>query len=288
MNILIIHQNFPGQFRYLASHLASDPNIRMKAIAHKNCPGIPGIETLTYELHRHSAKETHHYVRPLESSVLYGQAVARILLKLRNEKFYPHIVLAHPGWGEALYVKDVFPQAKLISFFEFFYHSKGADVGFDPEQNVGFDDLARVRTKNALNLLNLEACDIGISPTQWQKFLHPKEYCSKIRVIHEGIDTRLLLPDSSATFKLPNGEVLDRSQELVTFVARNLEPYRGFPTLVKAIELVSQKRPHTHFIIVGGDGVSYGAAPKGASCWRDKLNYLRQSRRLIVGAPQRG
>lgn len=271
MNILILHQNFPGQFKHVALHLRGMAGVNLKAIAHNNCPGLSGIETLTYDLHRSVAKQTHHYVKPLENGVLYGQAVARVLLKLKSEKFYPHIVVAHPGWGEALFVKDVFPAAKLISFFEFFYHAKGADVGFDPTQSVSFDDIARVRTKNALNLLNLDACDIGISPTQWQKSLHPQSYHSKIRVIHEGVDGELLKPDPSVKFKLPSGVMLGQVDEVVTYVARNLEPYRGFPTLMKAIALIAKQRPNCHFIIVGGDGVSYGAAPKNASCWREQL-----------------
>lgn len=271
MNILILHQNFPGQFRSIAQHLLTVKGVNIKAIAHKKCPGLENVETIKYELHRSIAKETHHYIRPLESGVLYGQAVARLLLKLKQDRFYPHIVLAHPGWGEALYVKDVFPNAKLISFFEFFYQSKGADVGFDPSLKVSFDDMARVRTKNALNLLNLDACDVGISPTNWQKSLHPAAYHSKIRVIHEGVDVELLKPATAASFRLPNGAVLHHHDEVVTYVARNLEPYRGFPTLMKTIELVSRQKPNCQFVIVGGDEVSYGGAPKDASCWREKM-----------------
>lgn len=271
MNILIIHQNFPGQFRHIVKNLVGMPGVNVKAIGHKACPGMPAIDLIRYELHRHPAKETHHYVKTLESGVLYGQAVARLLLRLKKEKYYPHIVLAHPGWGEALYIKDVYPNAKLISFFEFHYHAKGADVGFDPTQMVMFDDLARIRTKNALNLLNLDACDIGVSPTIWQKSLHPLIYHSKIEVIHEGIDTALLLPNEDATFKLPSGDILTRKDEVVTYVARNLEPYRGFPVMIRAIARVSNERPQCKFVIVGGDEISYGDSPKDASCWREKM-----------------
>jgi hypothetical protein len=134
-----------------------------------NASALEGVKLIRYDLHREPSKQAHHYVRPLEAGVLHGQAVARMLLKLKAKGFVPDVVIAHPGWGEALYVKDVFPRTRLISFFEFFYHPEGADCGFDPEFPVSFDDRTRIRSKNALHLMNLEACDIGISPTQWQK-----------------------------------------------------------------------------------------------------------------------
>lgn len=271
MNVLIIHQNFPAQFRHLALHLAKMEGTQLIAIGKKGCPGLESIKTILYDLHRGPASQVHHYVRPLESGVLYGQAVARVLLSLRDSGFVPDVVVAHPGWGEALFVKDVYPRTKLISLFEFFYHAEGADTNFDPAFPITFDDRARIRSKNALHFLNLDACDVGITPTRWQKSVHPQVYHSKIRTIHEGIDTGLLKPNAKAVFSLPNGNVLSSESEVITYVARNLEPYRGFPTFMQVVDLLCKQRPNCTIVIVGGDDVSYGSVPKDAKNWREKL-----------------
>ncbi|BAL24634.1 glycosyltransferase family 4 protein [Azoarcus sp. KH32C] len=272
MDVLFIHQNFPGQFRHLAAHLAADPKHRVVAICQPHAPRHPKVpNTFVYQPARKPRPGTHHYLHGMEDGVLNGQAVARVLLKLKKQGFAPDIVIAHPGWGEALYVKDVFPATRLLSFFEFFYHSDGADANFDPEYPLSFDGRARIRTRNALHLLNLTACDAGISPTHWQKSLHPAEFHSKISVIHEGIDTRAVAPNPRQTFTLPNGKILTFQDEVVTYVARNLEPYRGFHQFMRAAEEICRRRSKTEFVIVGGDDVSYGQRPSDGQTYREKL-----------------
>jgi glycosyltransferase involved in cell wall biosynthesis len=209
----------------------------------------------------------------MEDAVLHGQAVARVLLDLKRQGFKPDAILAHPGWGETLYAKDVFPGARLVHFSEWFYNSQGADIGFDPEFPVTFDDQARIRSWNALHLLNLENCDAAISPTLWQKAQHPLAYRDKITVAHEGIDTQNLWPDSTARFKLPNGQILKAGDPVVTYVARNLEPYRGFHSFMRALPAIQAEHKQCHTVIVGGDEVSYGSRPKCGKfrTWREKM-----------------
>jgi len=193
------------------------------------------------------------------------------MLKLKQQGFVPDVILAHPGWGEALYAKDIFPNAKLVSFFEFYYQADGADVGFDPAEPVSVDDRARTRTRNALHLLNLDACDIGVSPTHWQKSRHPTVYHDKIRVVHEGVDAQLMQPDPQARFTLPNGTVLRRGDPVITYVARNLEPYRGFHVFMRTLPEILQRNPQAQVVIVGGDEVSYGNKPKDTPNWREAM-----------------
>ncbi len=269
--ILFIHQNFPGQFRRIALNLSEDRNFDVIAIGKKGCPLLPGVRTFTYDLSRKSAKETHPYVVPLELGVLHGQAVARILLSLKIKGYAPDIIVAHPGWGETLFVKDVFPKTRLIHLAEFFYQSEGADLGFDPEFPVSIDDRARVKTKNALHLLNMENCDIAVAPTHWQKNLHPAAYRNKIEVIHEGIDCEKMRPDPTAKFTLPSGVVLNAGDRVITYVARNLEPYRGFHVFMRALPSILENNPECHVVIVGGDGVSYGKPPSYGENWRERM-----------------
>lgn len=286
MRVLIIHQNFPGQFRHVAREWAQRPGWQVIGIGRETAPGmpgVPGLQLLRYKLHRDVRTDQHPYLRRMEDAVLHGQAVVRVLQRLKREGFVPDAILAHPGWGETLYAKDVFPQARLVHYCEWFYNvpplegldsiDRGtwpyADIGFDPEFPVTLDDLARIRTSNALHLLNLENCDAAISPTEWQKSQHPVAYQDKIVVAHEGIDTENLGLDAKAVFKLPNGTVLKAGDPVITYVARNLEPYRGFHTFMRALPAIQAEHKQCHTVIVGGDGVSYGRSPRDAKNWRE-------------------
>lgn len=180
----------------------------------------------------------------------------------------------------------MFPNTRLVHFCGWFYNAPaeghgldpdwpGADIGFDPEFPVTFNDRARIRAWNALHLLNLENCDAAISPTHWQKAQHPTAYLDKITVAHEGIDTENLGPDPSAAIKLPNmhnaGTVLRAGDPVITYVARNLEPYRGFHQFMRALPAIQKEHKTCHTVIVGGDDVSYGRRPEGAKHWREKM-----------------
>lgn len=272
MNIVFIHQNFPGQFRHIASNLARAAENSVVSISQDHAPKLKTIKNFSYKPARATTKGVHPYLVSTEASVLNGQAVARILLELKKNGFMPDVIFAHTGWGEALYVKDIFPDTPLVGFFEFFYHASGADVGFDPEYPLGLDDALRVRTRNAIHLLSLDAVDFGITPTNWQRSVFPSEYWSKLIVIHEGVDTTHNLPLSVSSLKLPNGLILTKNDQVVTYVARNLEPYRGFHIFMRAVAEICKRKPNVHIVIVGGDDVSYGSRlPKGDSYRKQAL-----------------
>jgi len=180
-------------------------------------------------------------------------------------------VIGHNGWGEILYVKDVWPQIPLLGYFEFFYRASGSDVDFDPEFPPEPDASMRLRTRNALNLLGLDTVDWGQSPTEWQRSQYPKHYRERIAVVHEGVDTSLVRPDPTARVWLSSGRCLSQADEIVTYSARDLEPYRGFHVFMRALPRVLERRPAAQVLIVGNDGVSYGRPPEGAISWRAKL-----------------
>lgn len=263
MRYLFIHQNFPGQFRHIAQALADDPDNEVIGVGEaKNLQGRAAlharIRLLSYQPHAQSNKETHHYLRDFEGHIRRGQSIARLLLKLRDEEgFQPDVVLAHPGWGEGLFLKDVFPNARIIQYCEYYYHGTGGDIGFDPEFPSTLDDQLRVRIKNSTQLHSLIGCDQGISPTHWQRSLYPAEFRNKIKQVHEGIDTTIVKPDPGAWVEI-NGQHLKAGDEIVTYVARNLEPYRGFHTFMRSLPRLQSLRPNAKLIVVGGDDVSYG------------------------------
>lgn len=273
MRVLVIHQNFPGQFGHLTKVWASRPGWDVRALGSETAPGLPGFNgLLRYKLARKpNPQQQHPYLRQMEAATLHGQAAVRAMLHLKQKGFTPDVIVAHPGWGETLYAKDVFPDARLVHLCEWYYNAEGADLGFDPEFPLSFDDRARIRTWNALHTLNLTNCDVGISPTHWQKSRHPEIFQSKIVVQHEGIDTEALGPDPNARITTPSGLTLTVDDPVITYVARNLEPYRGFHMFMRALEKIQQAHKTCHAVIVGGDGVSYGKKPKDAPNWREQM-----------------
>ncbi|MDM9586205.1 MULTISPECIES: glycosyltransferase family 4 protein [unclassified Nostoc] len=259
MKILFLHPNFPSQFRNLAIVLGKDPNHQVVFGTNRREGEIPGVFKAIYTPSREAAPQTHHYVRNLENAVLNAQAVYRVAEKLKSEGFFPDIVYGHSGWGPTLFMKDVFPKAELLCYFEWFYHAHGSDADFDPNEPLNADDECRIRVKNAPILTDLYSCDRGLSPTNWQRQQFPKEYHSKLTVIHDGVDTNYFVPKPGAKLVLPRINLdLSHVEELVTYVGRGMEPYRGFPQFMETVALIQQRRPKCHVVVVGEDRVAYG------------------------------
>ena len=272
MRVLVLHQNFPGQFGHAVKAWSALPGWDVRGLGREAAPGLPGFAKLCrYSLSRNGHANQHPYLRQMEAATLHGQATARAMLELRQNGFTPDVILAHPGWGESLYSKDVFPDARLVHYCEWYYSAIGADLGFDPEFPLTFDDRARVRTWNALHTLNLVSCDAAVTPTAWQKSRHPAVFLPKIAVQHEGIAIDELGPDANAAVTMLNGTVLKAGDPVVTYVARNLEPYRGFHIFMRALERVQRAHSRCHAVIIGGDDVSYGKRPKDTSNWRAQM-----------------
>jgi glycosyltransferase involved in cell wall biosynthesis len=269
MNYLFIHQNFPGQYRHVVAHLASQPGNQIYFITQPNDNVMPGVYKVTYTKDQRGAINCHAYSVELDRAISTGAAAAEACRRLRDQGFRPDLVVGHSGWGETLFVKDVFPDVPLLANFEFYYHSRGVDVDFDPEFSSIFNDPSFLRARNGVSLLAFQAADWGHSATRWQRSLHPPELQARISVMHEGVDTELARPKPKAAFQLPGSRrKLSRQDEVLTYVARNLEPYRGFHVLMRALPLLLRRRKRLQVVIVGGDDVSYGAPPPPLSTYR--------------------
>jgi len=231
-----------------------------------------GVKLHTYAPLRSAAPDTHYLLQELESSVLLAEACASVAMRLKQQGFTPDVIIAHPGWGEALFIKDVFPQAKLIVYCEYYYADEGQDVGFDPEAPaLTFAHRCRLRLRNTNNLQSLSIADAAIAPTQWQKSTYPAWAQARIEVIHDGIDFARLRHNPAARFTVPMGVSFKAGDEILTYVARNLEPVRGFHMLMRTLPEVLAARPNAHVLIVGGDDISYGHLPPGGGSWRAHL-----------------
>lgn len=269
MIVLFIHQNFPGQFLHLAQALARHGH-EVHAL------GITPTPVANVRVHTYSVKVPQlpplPFLADLPAKFVRGHACLDVLIKMRSDGFNPDLVIGHPGWGETIFAKDVWPEAKHIAYLEFFYRSFGQDCGFDPEFTTRGDPTkiaSRIRLRNAHQLLALDAMDAGLSPTTWQRSTYPAAYQSKIEVIFDGVDTTSLKPNLEAQFKLPDGTLLAKEHsEVITFVNRNLEPYRGYHIFMRALPALLLARPNAQVVIVGGDGVSYGSAPSVGKSWK--------------------
>ncbi|OKH17954.1 glycosyl transferase family 1 [Hydrococcus rivularis NIES-593] len=272
MKILFLHPNFPAQFRHLAVALAQDKQNQVVFGTTRKEGQLAGVYKAVYSPSREVRRETHHYVRTLEGAVLQGQAVYRMAEQLKAQGFIPDVVYGHSGWGPTLFIKDVFPKSQLLCYFEWFYRARGSDADFDPREPLTPDDVARIRIKNSPILVDLYSCDRGLSPTNWQRQQFPPEYQSKITVLHDGIDTAFFQPKPGAKLVLSAINLdLSHAEEIVTYVARGMEPYRGFPQFMEAIALLQQRRPHCHVVVVGEDRVAYGRALPDAKTYKQLM-----------------
>lgn len=272
MRALFVHQNFPAQYRHVAPALARRPGTQVLALGENAGEALPGVRHLRYKAPATGAVTTHRYLRRLEQATFRGQQVARAALALKERGFTPDLVCCHPGWGEGLFLRDVWPDARMLFYYEFYYTSSGGDIGFDPPgQPVQIDDACRVRMLNANHLLCLQVSDWGHTATQWQASRFPDWARQRLSVVHEGVDTQVIRRLPRPEFVLPNGAMLRAGDEVVTFIGRGLEPYRGFPTFMRALPAILERRPAAQVVIVGGDDPHYGSKPREGGSWREIL-----------------
>lgn len=269
MRILFVHQNFPAQFRHLASHLALRRGHEVLALGLNENP-LKGVKLLRYQLPRQSSNHIHPWVAEFEAKAIRAEGIFNASRQLRKSGFVPDVIYAHSGWGEAMALKEVFPDTRLVCYSEFYYRARGLDVGFDPEFSKE-DEFAscRLRMKNGHSLISLEACDAAVAPTEWQRSTYPREFQQKIRVIHDGIDTQKVAPNPLVQLRLHDSGIVFRpGDEIITFVNRNLEPYRGYHIFMRALPAIMRARPHARVLIVGGEGVSYGSKSSQGKSWK--------------------
>ena len=273
MKILFVHQNFPGQFLHLAPALKARGHecLALTDQANKRASAIPVLrykhvqETIDPAATRLGRNYTLMSDR--------GVSCARAAMQLREQRGYvPDVIFGQSGWGETLFLKEVWPEAKLLVYAEFYYKGRGADVGFDLEfSKAGFDQVMIAQGRTSHLGQSLVHADAGVSPTEWQASTYPPVLRRMIEVIHDGVDTRMLGPKPDAVFTLPDGRALMAGDEVLTFVNRNLEPYRGYHIFMRALPDVLAARPQAQVVIVGGEEVSYGAAPQGEKGWKQRI-----------------
>jgi glycosyltransferase involved in cell wall biosynthesis len=271
LKFLFVHQNFPGQFLHLARHLVAMNAHEIVFITEANANVIEGVRKVPYAKPNPASQDTHVAARELDAAVRRAELVGRTAHSLKRLGFTPDIIIGHQGWGEMLNLPDVFPDVPTIGYMEFYYQTDGADVIFDPEFPIDPADFPRIRAKNAINHLALNLGGHGVTPTQWQLSTYPDWARPRIDLLWEGVNLDVCSPDEKARHApLKIGDMtVRRNDTLVTYVSRDLEPYRGVHTMIRALPALLRARKNLKVVLLGGDGVSYGVPAPNGGTWRE-------------------
>jgi glycosyltransferase involved in cell wall biosynthesis len=270
VKFLFVHQNFPGQYLHIVRHLQANPANDVVFLTEPNGNFVQGVRRVVYELAHKPRQDIHHTVRLLEQAMHRADKVAETARRLKRLGFTPDIIIGHHGWGEMLNLVDVWPGVPMLGYFEFYYHTSGYDVNFDVEFPMGEDFQPGVRALNAINHAALTLGQHGQSPTRFQRNAYPGWAKRQIKLLPECTRLDLCQPDPQArATRLSIGDFhIEPTDQLITYVARNLEPYRGFHVLMRALPRILAARPDAKVVMLGGDEVSYGARLSGDS-WKN-------------------
>ncbi|MEA2740856.1 MAG: hypothetical protein QOH05_4163 [Acetobacteraceae bacterium] len=273
MKFLFVHQNYPGQFLHIIRHLVAAKRHEVVFITEPGPNEIPGVRKVPYFRPKLDTPETHVAARELDNGVRRAETVFKTAFGLKHLGYKPDIIIGHHGWGEMLNLRDLWPDSPMLGYFEFYYQHDQADVGFDPEFPPDPLDFPRIRAKNAINHVALNLGGSGQTPTEWQLSTYPAWAQPRINLIWEGVDLETCSPDPTANKRtLKIGEMTVRpTDKLITYVSRDLEPYRGFHVMMRALPDLMRARKDIKVVMVGGDGISYGSAPHKGGNWREVM-----------------
>ncbi|MCK0067983.1 glycosyltransferase [Kordiimonas laminariae] len=289
MRILFVHNNFPGQYRRLLKYIEDNPKLGVEvnvATLKKNEQKYKAKRVFKFQPHRDATKGIHPSLVSTERAVLQGQALYGTLLKSKDKSFKPDLIMSHSGWGSNMFLKDMFPEAKLLTYFEWYYHARGGDAEFLSGEKNDANDAMRIRMKNTPILQDLAAMDHGQCPTNFQHGRLPEIFRPNVSVLHDGVDTEFFQPNPKVKVKV--GEhVFSAEDEVITYVARGMEEYRGFPEFMRMVNILQKRRPNLQVVILGNDRVAYGAKRQDGKTWKEamleELTDLDQSRVHFMG-----
>ncbi|MGC1497706.1 MAG: glycosyltransferase family 4 protein [Sulfitobacter sp.] len=292
MNFLFVHQNMPGQYRELVQWLAAQEAHKIYFLTQrKNAPNLTGVETRLYKPHRTPTAQSYGLSRVWEEATGAGFGAAMAAKHIeQQEGFKPDIIIGHVGWGELTFFKQIWSDVPIIGFFEFYYNLTGGTVGFDPAEPISEHAPFLMQARNATPLANIETVDQGHCPTIWQRDRFPTSFHDRMYICHDGIRTDRLLPNPKVKLGLGRlGRQMTRDDEIITYVARNLEKTRGYHILMRALPRILKERPNARVLIVGGNDTSYGGKSKhpggiraemeaevGANVDWDRVHFLGQ------------
>lgn len=267
--VLFVHSNFPAQFRDLAQTLIAR-GVSCAAVSGQAAPGIPEVRNARYALGRGTTPGIFSFaVRP-EADLIRGRAALNGARMLKAEGFDPQVIVGHSGWGETVFLKEAFPDAKQVLYPEFFYHGRGLDIGFDTEFSPVTEEAVLLgKTKNAVMSLALTDADVIVCPTRFQASTLPSIFQSRVRVFHEGVDVGAIRPGPASPFALDDGRMIAPGTPVITHINNQMEPLRGLHIFLRALPRLLDAVPEAQVLIIGGDKErAYGGHPPDGRSWK--------------------
>ena len=255
MHVLFVHKNYPAQFGHIARHLIDKHGFRCTFVSEKPPAVSNGLEQIQYKLKGGATEKTHFCSRTFENQVWHSQGLFDAL-KSRPD-IRPDLIVGHSGFVSTMFLRELY-DCPIINYFEFFYHTRDSDMDFRNDlPSYGTSDLVRARMRNAIFLLELNDCDRGYSPTEFQRSQLPSEFRDKVVTIFDGIDTNFWKPIDNPN-RLISGWTLPKDKKIVTYVSRGMEAMRGFDIFMKIAKRICEQRSDVLFVVVGEDRVAYG------------------------------
>lgn len=273
MKLLFVHQNMPGQYREMVQWLAEQGGHELVFLTQlRNPPKIPGVRSVVYPSHHAPKEDAYGLSKVWEEAVGRGYGAAQAAKQIKDRGFTPDVILGHTGWGELLFMKEVWPDVPILGFFEFFYKVEGTLVGFDRDDPPSETRPYLLKARNAVPFASLHCVDEGIAPTRWQKELFPPLFQPKLHQCHDGIRTDKLKANPDVSLALGRLErPLTRADEIITYMARNMEKTRGFQTMMRALPEILEARPNARVILIGGSSTSYGRPSDAQGGFRGEM-----------------
>jgi len=267
--VLFVHTNFPAQFRDLAQTLVAR-GVPCWAIGQAASPGVQGVRIGRYALDRGTTPQIFPFAVRAEADLIRGTAALRMAQAMKAQGVEPQVIVGHPGWGETIFLDEVWPNARQALFSEFFYRGRGLDIDFDNEFLPATEDaILRGKAKNAVMTLALTDAEIIVAPTEFQASVLPPVFRPRVRVIHEGVDVDAVRPGPADPFALPDGRVIAPGTPVITYANNHMEPMRGLHIFARALPRLMAEVPEAQVLMFGQDSPRpYGGAPPEGRTWR--------------------
>lgn len=266
MHVLYVHPNFPAQFGHIANYLVRERGWKCTFVSETPPGNVGGIDKVQYKLAGGATVKTHFCSRTFENGVWHCDAVYQAM-KARPD-VRPDLIVGHSGFGSTLFLRELYPDVPVVNLFEYYYQPHGPESDMDFRRDLGWVTpevkYLRSRCRNAMILLDLQNCDIGYCPTEFQRSRFPAEYAAKLRVVFDGVDRGVyhgfgeqLRPAGGGVRRIAGREV-PAGTRVVTYVSRGFESMRGFDVFMRVAKRIAAEYPDVIFFVVGADRIAYG------------------------------